>query len=260
MKKIDCITFATGMDVLKIRLAELVPHVDWFVLVESTHNFAGIPKPLHWQENPITGYKVKHVVIEPTHVAGSSPLPDWLAWNNMSQQVELGFSEGTKDFDASDMGYFSDFDEIPRPSKLLEGPLDRPVVYKMDWYMYWLNNKVGGKQEGTARVKLGDARASFYSALTARYAPDRYLIEDGGWHLSSFGGPETIKEKFDGYMDIDMRQLTLKQIEDAIMLGKDLEPRVNRPTGLIPVESTLPSVVISNLKDWQHLIHPDYRE
>src|SRR5437763_446624 len=103
MQKYDCFTFLNGFGVLKLRLAELADYVDWFVLVESTHSFQGIPKPLYFKENPITGYKIHHIVVEPRHV-GPWLNKDELAWNNNIEQCHDGFLEGTKDADASDIG------------------------------------------------------------------------------------------------------------------------------------------------------------
>jgi hypothetical protein len=47
----DCFLINREFDLLEMRLHELAPVVDRFVLVEATHTFFGQPKPLHYQEN-----------------------------------------------------------------------------------------------------------------------------------------------------------------------------------------------------------------
>ena len=52
MPKIFCgCTFFNELDLLELRLAEIYPHVDAVVLVESPLTFSGQPKPLHFAEN-----------------------------------------------------------------------------------------------------------------------------------------------------------------------------------------------------------------
>ena len=48
---VDAIIFSTELDLLQLRLAELVDVVDKFVIVESAFTFMGKPKPLTFQEN-----------------------------------------------------------------------------------------------------------------------------------------------------------------------------------------------------------------
>ena len=47
----DCFTFFNEFDILEIRLHEMNPWVDRFVLVESAETFSGNPKPLWFEEN-----------------------------------------------------------------------------------------------------------------------------------------------------------------------------------------------------------------
>ena len=48
----DCFQFYNEFDVLEIRLAELDPLVDHFVIVEATHTHTGKPKPLLLHRKP----------------------------------------------------------------------------------------------------------------------------------------------------------------------------------------------------------------
>ena len=266
MRKYDCFTFLNGFDILKLRLSELADSIDWFVLVESTHTFQGIPKPLYFKENPITGYKIHHVIVEPRHV-GPWLNKDELAWDNNKQQVADGYAIGLKDADASDVGFFGDFDEIPRPSKLMEGPLDMPTVFKMDLYEYWLNMKVQAQVPATARHLLGSAKANLQGAALTRFAGhEKYWVENGGWHLRSFGTPELLYEKFIAYpehayttFDSGKSNHSVADIESYMHEGISLFTSSGRIYSFHSLEKDLPDVVLKNPKEWEMLMHPDYR-
>src|SRR3972149_880785 len=47
----DCVLFFNEPELLEIRLNELYPHVDKFVIVETIENFQGKLKPLYYEEN-----------------------------------------------------------------------------------------------------------------------------------------------------------------------------------------------------------------
>ena len=261
MTKFDCFCFLNGFDILKLRLAELSAHIDWFVIVESTHTLSGKPKPLYLKENPISGYKIIHVVTESRWKGNIS---DELAWNNMNGQIEDGFSEGLKNANASDYLYIGDFDEIPRPSKLMAGDLDFPAVFLMDWYYYYFNFKQPVKWPGTCRDKMGD-RTLFYPTYHGRYGIGNHkMIEDGGWHFSNFGGLEIVKEKLAAYPDGSslLAQLSDEHIQNDITEGNDVygELHTNRThipvPNLVDLEKTLPKTVLANPDQWSNLIKP----
>jgi beta-1,4-mannosyl-glycoprotein beta-1,4-N-acetylglucosaminyltransferase len=261
--KYDCFCFLNGFDVLKLRLAELSDYVDYFVIVESTHTLSGKPKPLYWKENPITGYKVIHVVTEPRW---AGEISDELAWNNMNGQIEDGFSEGLKNANPSDYLYIGDFDEIPRPSKLLTGDTEFPAVFLMDWYYYFVNYKQPKQWPGTCRDKMGD-RKLFYPTYHGRYGIGNHnLIEDGGWHFSNFGGLQVVKEKLAAYPDgaTLLSQLSDEQVLHDIVNGNDVygELHTNRTHQSIPnlvaLEKSLPKTILDNPKDYEGMIlRPD---
>ena len=262
-KKWDSFCFLNGFDVLKLRFAELADSVDYFVLVESTHTLSGKPKPLYWKENPITGYKVIHVVTEPRWTGDIS---DELAWNNMNGQIEDGLSEGLKNADSSDFLFIGDFDEIPRASKLMSGDLTFPAVFVMDWYYYYVNFKQPVQWPGTCRDKMGD-RTLFYPTYHGRYGIGNHnLIEDGGWHFSNFGTIDIIKEKLAAYPDgsVLLSKLTTAQVEQDIREGNDVygELHTNRTHPAIPklveLEKTLPKAIVEHPKEWRGMIRPDY--
>src|SRR3989344_6676194 len=51
IRKYDVFTFFNELELLEIRLNILEPHVDYFVIIESTETFSGLPKKLIFKEN-----------------------------------------------------------------------------------------------------------------------------------------------------------------------------------------------------------------
>ncbi len=51
MKIYDCFTFFNELDLLEIRLEELYPYVDYFVLVEANKTFSGKEKRFYFEKN-----------------------------------------------------------------------------------------------------------------------------------------------------------------------------------------------------------------
>lgn len=51
VKVLDAMLMSTELDLLEIRLNELDPVVDYFLIVESNATFTGLPKKTYFQEN-----------------------------------------------------------------------------------------------------------------------------------------------------------------------------------------------------------------
>lgn len=137
----DCFTFFNELDILDIRLAELDPLVDFFVLVEATRTFTGRPKPLYYADNRqrYARYadKIIHVVVDdlpldaPTH---------WIRESYQRDCIMRGLTEARPD----DRIIISDCDEIPKPNLLRQALLSlglsrRIVAFWCDNYIYRVN-------------------------------------------------------------------------------------------------------------------------
>jgi hypothetical protein len=72
----DCFTFLNEFDLLEIRLHELAPVVDRFVIAESPVTFTGRPKPLHFLDNRARfaafADKIIHIVVDDQPVTDSA--------------------------------------------------------------------------------------------------------------------------------------------------------------------------------------------
>jgi hypothetical protein len=108
----DCFQFFNELDLLEIRLEELYPVVDKFIICESTKTHSGKNKSLRYIEN-IARYKkykdkIKYIVYDEFPEGATS----WDLENNQRRCILKGLEEVNK----YDIIMISDIDEIPRRS------------------------------------------------------------------------------------------------------------------------------------------------
>lgn len=116
-KVYDCFTFFNELDLLEIRLNELDPVVDRFVLVEATVTQRGQPKSLFFRENRerFTKFlpKIEHVVVEDMPAGPQTKSNNWKRENFQRRAIMRGLASAQAD----DFVLISDLDEIPMPKR-----------------------------------------------------------------------------------------------------------------------------------------------
>jgi beta-1,4-mannosyl-glycoprotein beta-1,4-N-acetylglucosaminyltransferase len=142
----DCFTFFNELDILDIRLAELDPLVDYFVIVEATRTFTGKSKPLYYADNRQRydryAHKIIHVVVDDLPLDAPS---HWVREAFQRNAIMRGLSQARPD----DRVIISDCDEIPKP-ELLKQALrfhmlsHRIIAFWCDNYFYRLNLRNDG--------------------------------------------------------------------------------------------------------------------
>ncbi|WP_448662922.1 glycosyltransferase [Sphingomonas sp. CJ20] len=194
---IDCFQFYNELDLLEIRLAELAPVVERFVLVEARYTHAGDPKPLYFDQNRhrFAAYldRIDHVIVEDD--------PGGFSWKREGHQREA-IARGIPDLADDDMVLISDVDEIPRRrviAALREMPAD---LYSLQLaiHLYFLDLK-------SPEPWISAAAAPGRLIRRIGVNPVRYLvkqgigrtIEDAGWHLTWMGGLDGFREKMRAY-------------------------------------------------------------
>ncbi len=182
MKIYDCFTFFNEVDLLEIRLEELYPYVDYFVLVEANKTFSGKEKRFYFEENKKRFDKWKdkiiHIKIEnmpsvnkiglvvqkilyKLHPYSFIPLEGLAIHLRIGQWKTQGFQKnqiirGLKNAKDEDIIIVSDLDEIPNPDKFgeMKEYLDKGynrVAFQNKCYCYYLN---GLEEESKwARIK-----------------------------------------------------------------------------------------------------------
>jgi beta-1,4-mannosyl-glycoprotein beta-1,4-N-acetylglucosaminyltransferase len=192
---VDTFQFYNELDILELRLRELDPYVDIFVISESPETHAGRPKPLFFQENKERYAqwlpKIRHVICPPCTSSGIWDREKW------QRHCILDGLEGIPD-DAIVM--VSDADEIPDLRKF--SPMDPCVptsVVHMFMFEYSFDYMFTGEPWfGTVITKADAFRKlgpNFFRDNRWRFRALPY----SGWHCSSFGDSKHVWNKIQNY-------------------------------------------------------------
>ena len=255
----DCFSFNDELDMLELRLAEMGPAVDRFVLVEARHTHAGRPKPLHFAENRarFAAYagRIVHVVVEDD--------PGGFAWRREAHQREA-IARGLTEADPDDLVIVSDVDEILRPEvvaalRTAPGDLFAP---RLAMRLYFLDL-------AAAEPWLSVAAAPW--SLIRRIGPNhaRYLVKQGlgrpvaeaGWHFTWIGGMERFEAKMRAYAHREMavgfdrdaaaNRARLARFYADGRPSSGLVPGMWRDLARVPVDAGFPTSVLADLNGYQ---------
>lgn len=277
----DGFTFFNELDLLKIRLAELTPVVDKFVLVEATQTFQGGVKPLHYANNKhlFADYanKIIHVIVEfPASISNlfSKKSAAWAREYYQRDQI-LG---GIPAIDENDLIMVSDVDEIVSAEKFCEAlrvrKHDDLIIFTMPLYMGSLNRRHHhpkwtfgprlvrvGKHCSAQKIRMTKLVASkklrgsrlsklhtrAWNAYNCGFHSNIIEIDNAGWHFSSIGSWHTYRNKIESYSHEEGKQQTGYQDEQAFFQYLD-------DTTIVVDASELPAFVQNNMHSFKHLI------
>ena len=184
---VDAFTFFNELDLLELRLIELSPHVDRFVLAEADKTHAGNPKPMYFSDN-LGRYKEwlpKIVLVE----VKLPPLPasgDRWALENAHRNA---ISAGLEGLEGGDTVLIGDVDELP----MLAGWDGREGVFRCQETYYKMNLWAGPVQNGwngTCAIKAWRFSSPFGAIRPQDVRNFRDLMQptwSGGWHFSWTG-------------------------------------------------------------------------
>ena len=246
----DCFLFFNEWEVLEIRLNELDPYVDVFVLVEATETFKGKKKELYFEALKEKFSKFSHKLI---HLVIDKPLKTSNPWEREYYQRDQ-ISRALKSCDDGDIIFMSDVDEIPRQEvipilkeKAVQG---LPVVCEQQIYRYFLN-----REDTKLRHEWIGTVATTYSVLKAhspQWLRDNRsnfeIIKNAGWHFTAMGGYGRYVEKIISFSHT--------QNEFPIPSREEFAHMVSACT-LVPIDDSFPSFVRKNLSYLESLFMID---
>jgi beta-1,4-mannosyl-glycoprotein beta-1,4-N-acetylglucosaminyltransferase len=243
MKIIDCFIFYNELDLLNYRLTILNKYVDYFILVESTHTFTGLPKKLFYNENKELfkefNEKIIHIVVaDMPFKVPNIDIRKNQQWQNEFHQrnyMNSGIYIIKDKLNDEDIILSSDVDEIPNPIILEEfknntlnlyiskeptiivseeniaNPGNSPLkfntseLYQLELDMYYCNLR--SRRKYWHGLKLLTYLAYKNLNFSFQQMRDMYaispIIKNAGWHLSYFGDVDFIINKFKSFSDID---------------------------------------------------------
>jgi beta-1,4-mannosyl-glycoprotein beta-1,4-N-acetylglucosaminyltransferase len=189
---VDSFLFGWELEILEMRLMEMDPFVDVFVLIEADKTFQGEPKPFYYEENKQLFDRWSHKIL-----SVKAQLPDsddpWAKEHASREALRAVISE----FPQEAIIMHGDVDELVsrQLGANLHYILDRDKVYALDQVQYsmavdWLYPM---SWQGTviARRNIIDSM-SMLDVRSHRIYGNK--IRDG-WHFTWLGGPEAIARK-----------------------------------------------------------------
>lgn len=198
MAIIDAFLLLNELDLLEIRLNELDPVVDQFLIIEANETFSGIPKPLYFRRNRkrFAAFKDKITLWEVKDMPKSDN--PWVRENHQRNAIAeaLKFMK-CKD---NDRVVLADLDEIPRANKVLEAVnLRQPVLFELRMFYYYVNIRcvtwpwwldLGMASVSDLLTEPQSLRGEFRAD-----ASSRMLQRDAGWYFSYIGAMKRIRRK-----------------------------------------------------------------
>jgi beta-1,4-mannosyl-glycoprotein beta-1,4-N-acetylglucosaminyltransferase len=212
-KIFDVFPFFNELDVLEIRLQELAPIVEKFVILECRETFGGDRKPLYlgdnWERFKPFHNQIVHCVTDRIN----PPQRHRLDKNEPGARVDeirtIGrMREANQREDIlpflmaqnpapMDIISFGDCDEIPRATAIstnLEKISNQMYRLKQRTYYYNVNCQIDYGRDVCSRARVGTygqllTQGSMYKFRMAGNKDANFpAIEEGGWHFSYFGG------------------------------------------------------------------------
>lgn len=190
-----------------MRLHELYPYVDMFVIAESPRTFTGEEKPLYFHENQDKFEKfwdkILHVVVQDDFDFDSP----WDAEYHQRNGIKRGM-EGAVDIEGDDIILVSDVDEIPHPMSLNRFLFERGKIhfFRQRYFNYDFSCEFDFSWYGTMAIH-GDIidQVDFNRLRKDKIRDkDKRVIRvptegTAGWHCSYFGGAENIIKKIEAF-------------------------------------------------------------
>ncbi len=234
-KVFNLIPFHNEIELLRLRLAEMGPWVDQFVIVEARTTSTGQPKPLYFEAakdqcGPWLR-KIAHVVID------AFPPEADTAWAREFWQRDLAIRSLDQLAAPQDMILLTDADEIVR-REALNGYTGGVLALKMQTCRYFLNYGalptpgpvVGPDNIHAAAVctaeHLTRYGASYTGLFQSRTGPIWDAIPNAGWRFPTLGDAAAVTARFEAYahqQSPDMRSLAKTEARIAAIAAGQFE-------------------------------------
>lgn len=243
---VDGFTFFNELDILEIRLEELYPVVDRFVLVKSDVTFRGNHKPYYFEENKerYAKYLDKIVHIQLIDTNGYSKDPRVAPWERERFQRN-SIAQGLQDLEPDDIVIISDVDEIPRREKVQH---IRPLVSMtlgMGMYYYALNVYDGNAWGGAKAVRY----KHFKDAESLRHSDPPESLANAGWHFSYLGNEQNVIDKIKAFShwELDTPEVTDPEaMRERMLRGEDVWGH-GKKYEIVKVDDTYPHAIRNNM-------------
>lgn len=227
----DIFLFNGEIDMMKLRLKELFPYVNRFILVEAEFTFSGIKKELVYNKLRYDEFDNYAIFYFPIRIDEIENLNMNSAWDRETFcRNRVGEYVLDMSFD-NDIFMLSDIDEIP--NLRLFDPHSHTYPISLIMYFYYYNFNFVNKSIWVGTVVF-DGKFLKSNTLQQirnnRYIYKKYDNYIAGWHLSYFMTPEKISEKIQAFSHQEFNKtefINEENIRKRIEQGSDLFDRNN---------------------------------
>jgi beta-1,4-mannosyl-glycoprotein beta-1,4-N-acetylglucosaminyltransferase len=237
---------------LEIRLKELSPVVDKFVLVEATHTHSGIPKRLYYDEvkdsEVFAPFKDKII-----HLIYDEPMEADRFANDRNQRNYI--VNGLTDAEPDDIIIVSDLDEIVdhRAIPVMEQTSGCGRLI-MKLFYYYFNCRASQDWIFAAFCRFRNYETANKLRLDISPAFSGNII-NAGWHFSYLVPPEKIPKKLEAFahaeFDTDYHKDT-ERLKRCVEAGMDIFERDNMTFSIEPLDA--PQCVMENEDKYRQFI------
>lgn len=240
--------FCNELDLLLLRLEELAPVVDKFVLVEAARTHSGKPKDLIFAEHAdaFRDYPIEDFVFDGigTH---------WVYEN--AQRNYIGECAHRIARSPDDILIVSDADEIP-PREAIPTLTGATTIFLQRLSFYYLNAIAGPDWAGSVAYRIGSEnmpQALRVGHLT--HSPNGFeRVIHGGWHFAYCLTPEQIRWKIGAFAHSEHNSpAILAAVEQNVADLKYLYPGEVEIT-VEEVDDSYPHPVREHPERWRRLI------
>ena len=265
-KLIDCITFFDNNYIFDFRYNVIKNHVDKFIVCESLFDHKNNPKKINFDvENKYkNNSQVIHLVLKKPFPKSTNP------WQNQAIQREY-ILENLNFTNEDDLIFFSDPDEIPNPSLLLNFVLKKKYgIFLQNFYNYKFNlfNPYETPWEGTKVCKKKDLKSIDFMREKIKEKNLKYkfyridkeksieIFNNGGWHFNNLMEPKIISKKLKTFAHSEYSGEEFSSIETIKKKIKERVDLFNRGEkyNYVKIDNTFPEYLLNNLDKYKDYI------
>ena len=265
----DCLSFYNELDLLEIRLHELDPYVDKFVIGECDKTITGQPKKLFFQEN--MNNEVFKPFLPKINYAVFKFSDEHLTYNLSNEMAIVGSigAIGLQNCQNDDIIMMSMGDEIPRGTAVQELKQtieknnfdDKTYCFNQIKVRHYINSlhEAENPWPGT-RAATFQTMKNIGGMYALRHDPINEEINNGGWHYCFVGGLDRIMDKvstyrhselFGGFADVEKSKRILENNGDILART---ENQILFPKPLTDPSVYPPKYIMDNLEKFKYLI------
>lgn len=259
----DCFQFFNEFDTLEIRLEELYPVVDKFVICESTLTHSNKPNELKFKANLDRYSKYLDKITYIVYDKFPEDIGYWTLENDQRRYLINGIDmENLKD---EDVIMISDVDEIPKRSilnRLIKSiNIDTAISIGHQLFYGKLTNKVVSpemhKNWGGTVIVPGKLFKQIPDMQYHRNNKDIYtkITNSGSWHFSYMGCTENIKHKIQSFCHSEWDQQDV--LDNIAKNVEDVKDPLGRPEFIlqkVEVDNSYPEAIKNNPEKYKLLI------